>query len=121
MFNFTADPLKPDIQIQNKEHIFHPNEGKDFAISYNVSYATSKITWWRSKSGEAYELITQCLASGKCDVYRGKENITNTNFKIKNVQFPQDNFFYKCDASNDYGNDSETFQLEVYGNVNMLY
>ena len=103
--------MKPDIQIRNEKNNFYPNEGKDFSLSYKVpSYPESVIKWWRSKDGIEYELITG----------RGKENITNTSFEIKDLKFPQDNFFYKCNASNQYGNDSETFQLEVYGNLNNL-
>jgi hypothetical protein len=85
------------------------------------SYPASDITWWRSKDGKEYELITQCLASKKCEDHGGKEFITESSFKIEDLKFPQDNFFYKCNASNDYGKDSETFQLEVYGNLSNLY
>ncbi|CAB3997544.1 vascular endothelial growth factor receptor 2-like [Paramuricea clavata] len=108
-------PLKPDIQILNEENNFHPKEGKGFSLSYNVSsYPVSDIKWWRSEDGKEYELITQCLATKTCEVHGGKENITKTSFEIDDLRFPQDNFFYKCNASNDYGKDSETFQLEVY-------
>ena len=122
ILNFTTDPLKSDIQMLNQQNNFHPNEGKGFSLSYAVSsYPASNIKWWRSKDGKEYQLITQCLASKKCEVHGGKENITKKSFEIKDLKFPQDNFFYKCDARNDYGNDSETFQLDVYGNVHMLF
>ncbi|CAB3994903.1 Fibroblast growth factor receptor 2 [Paramuricea clavata] len=110
-------PLEPDIQILNEQNNFHPNEGKGFSLSYHVlSYPDSDITWWRSKDGKEYELITQCLATNKCvkKDHGGKENITKTSFEIEDLRFPKDNFFYKCNASNDSGNDSESFQLEVY-------
>ena len=114
--------MKPDIQIRNEESNFHPNEGKGFSLSYNVSSnPASDITWWRSKDGKEYEFITQCLKTKMCEVHGGKENITKTSFEIEDLRFPQDNFFYKCNASNDYGNDLESFQLDVYGNLNMLY
>jgi hypothetical protein len=85
------------------------------------SNPASDITWWRSKDGKEYEFITQCLETKTCKDHGGKENIKNTSFEIEDLRFPQDNFFYKCNASNAYGNDSETFQLDVYGNLNMLY
>ena len=116
--------MKPDIQILNEQNNFHPNEGKGFSLLYNVSsYPASDIKWWRSEDGKEYDLITQCLATKMCEVHGGKENITKTSFEIEDLRFPQDNFFYKCNASNGYGKDSETFQLEVYGNLdlNMLY
>ena len=122
IFNFTLAPSKPNIQILNEQNSFHPNEGKRFSLSYDVSsYPASDITWWRSKDGKEYEFITQCLKTKMCEVHGGKENITKTSFEIEDLRFPKDNFFYKCNASNDYGKDSETFQLEVYGNLNMLY
>ena len=122
IFNFTLAPSKPNIQILNEQNSFHPNEGKRFSLSYKVSsYPASDITWWRSKDGKEYEFITQCLATKKCEFHGGKENISESSFEIEDLTFPQDNFFYKCNASNDYGKESETFQLEVYGNLNMLY
>jgi hypothetical protein len=118
IFNFTAAPLKPDIQILNEQSNFHPNEGKGFSLLYNVSsYPASDIKWWRSEDGKVYDLITQCLASKKCEVHGGKENITKTSFEIKDLKFPNDNLLYKCNTSNDYGNDSKTFQLNVYGRL----
>ena len=122
IFNFTAVPFKPDIQMLNEQNNFYRNEAKGFSLSYNVSsYPGSDIKWWRSKDGKEYEFITQCLVPEKCEDHGGKENITKTSFEIEDLRFPQDNFSYKCNASNDSGNDSETFKLEVYGNLNMLY
>jgi hypothetical protein len=122
IFNFFAVPFKPNIQILNEQNNFHPNEGKGFSVLYDVSAnPASDIKWWRSKDGKEYELITKCLASKKCEDHGGKENITKKSFEIKDLKFPQDNFFYKCNASNYYGKESETFQFEVYGNLNNLY
>ena len=109
------EPLSPKIQIDNELVHFKPEQGKDFLLSYNVSsYPASYIKWWKSKDGIYYELITRCSPSEKCEKHLRKENISKTNFEIKDLKYPEDNFFYKCNAFNKYGNASKTFQVEVY-------
>ena len=89
---------------------FRPHQGENFSFTYSVtSYPESDIKWWRSKNNRTYELIT------KSENPPAKETITKTSFEIKNLKYPDDDFFYKCNASNDYGNDSKLFHLEVYG------
>lgn len=75
----------------------------------------SNITWWRSKDGIKYQLITRCLATQSCDQHEGKESITRTNFRIRGIAFPQDNLFYKLNTTNDQGMDSRAFQVQVLG------
>ena len=97
---------------------FHVNEGQDFSLLYNVtSYPDSKhITWSRSRDGGEYVDIGHCSQDG-CESTVPKINFTKNSFEIKNLQFPEDNdFHYKCSASNGYGNDSKVFRLLVYGN-----
>ena len=83
-----------------------------------MSYPGSKkIIWSKSHDGVKYVRIGGCFEDG-CKSTVSKINITNTNFEIKNLQFPEDNdFYYNCNASNDYGNDSKVFRLLVYGNA----
>ena len=52
-----------------------------------------------------------------CSDYKGKENISKTSFEIKDLKYPDDNYYYQCNASNDYGDDLKTFRLQVYGNL----
>ncbi len=94
-------------------------EMNNFTLSYNVSsHPPSDITWWSSKDGVRYQLITRCLASAQnCETHKGKENITKTSFEIKDIRFPEDRFFYKLNAKNDKGNDSKTFQIQALGKV----
>ena len=121
LFHFTLAPLSPKIQIDNELVHFKPEQGKDFLLSYNVSsYPASHIKWWRSKDGIYYELITRCLPTEKCEKHLGKENISKTSFEIKDLKYPEDNFFYKCNAFNKYGNASKIFQLEVCGSSIIL-
>ena len=96
-----------------------PNQGQDFSRSYNVSsYPASHIKWWRSKDRDRpYELIAECPPSKECTKHLGEQNITKTSFEIKDLKFPDDEFLYKCNASNTYGKDSKIFELEVYGNL----
>ena len=109
--------FKPRINVLNYKRLFAVNENEHLTLSYNVSsYPASNITWWRSKLGKKYELITRCLASSQnCDLvkYGNKENITKTSFTIKDVRFPEDSFFYRLNARNIMGNDSKTFQIQV--------
>jgi hypothetical protein len=107
----------------NKDN-FQVVQGNDFSLPYNVtSYpANSDIQWWRSKDGEKYELIAECSPkSEKCKKHSGKENISNTSLEIKDLKFPQDEYFYKINASNKHGNDSKTFELKVYGKFSFCY
>ena len=122
MVFFNLDPLTP--KIYGIELVNHQlNQGQDFSLLYNVSsYPSSHIKWERSKDGIHYELIAECLPSQKCVKRTSmmkvrKENISKTSFEIKDLKFPDDEFFYKCVASNNYGKDSNTFQLKVYGNL----
>ena len=123
--------MKPNIQI-DEEVNYQTEQGKDFLLPYNVtSYPASRIQWWRSKDGEHYEFITQCPPRPEryeliprclprlemCEEHSGKEKISNTSFEIKDLKYPQDEFFYMCNASNKYGNASKVFKLEVYGNT----
>ena len=118
---FNVDPSNPkiDIEVVNLQ----PNQGKNFSLRYNVlSYPASHIKWWRSKDGIHYELIAHCPPSQMCVKQTSmmkvrKENISKTSFEIRDLKFPDDEFFYKCNASNTYGNDSKIFRLEVYGNL----
>ena len=100
---------------------FHVNEGQDFSLLYNVtSYPDSKkIIWSRSRDGLKYVRIGGCSEDGcESTVSVRKIHITHTSFEIKNLQFPEDNdFYYNCNASNGYGNDSKVFRLLVYGNA----
>ena len=117
LFFFNVEP-EIDIKLFN----LRPNQGKDFSISYDVqSYPPSRIKWWRSKKESPYELIAECPPSGDCVKIFGKEIISKKSFEIKKLKFPDDEFFYKCNASNKYGNDSKEFQLEVYGNFLRLF
>ena len=103
--------------MNNEQVNLQPEQGKIFLLSYNMSsYPASHVKWWRSKNGIHYELIAECPPSEECKTHLGEQNITKTSFEKKDLKFPQDEFFYKCNASNKYGNDSKTFQLEVYGN-----
>ncbi len=114
--------MKPEIQFQSEQIYFHPMEGEDFSLPYTVlSYPASDIDWQRSKDGKQYELMTRCLALQKCGKHVGKENISKTSFEIKDLKYPQDNYVYQLKAVNNYGNDSKTFHLEVYGNLNNVY
>lgn len=61
--------------------------------------------------------MAKCSSSRSCETNEKNINITKNRFKIENLQFPLHNLFYKCNASNYYGNDSKTFQLQVYGNL----
>ena len=119
---FNVDQFKPRINVLNYKRLFAVDEKEHFTLSYNVSsYPAPNITWWRSKMGEKYELITRCLASSQnCDLVKhgNKENITKTSFTIKDVRFPEDSFFYRLNARNDMGNDSKTFQIQVLGKTN---
>ena len=117
--NFDIAPRVPKIEIQGAGHNFHPMAGEDFSLSYNVtSYPDSDIKWSRSRDGIKYLHIASCSLKDGCEKSEEnlKENITSTRFEIKNLEFPKDNdYYYKCNASNDYGNDSKVFQLHVYG------
>ena len=123
VLNFDIAPQVPKIEIQSEGHNFHPLEGEDFSLSYNVtSYPDSDIEWSRSRDGVKYENIATCSLKGGCNKNKEindlKEDITNTSFEIKDLKFPQDNgYYYKCNASNGYGDDSKVFQLQVYGNA----
>ena len=119
LFFFNVGPLKPEIRLDIETTNRRQNQGEKFSLTYNVqSYPASHIKWWRSKKESPYELIAQCLPSRDCQKIQnfGKEIISKTSFKIEDLKFPGDEFFYKCNASNEYGNDSKEFQLEVYGN-----
>ena len=105
--------------MKSKDNNYHPKAGQDFWLLYNVtSYPDSDIDWWKSKDGVKYDFLTSCPAKGeRCKKSEEIiENITTTRFEIKNVEFPQDNNYYKCNASNGYGNYSRVFYLQVYGN-----
>ena len=65
--------------------------------------------------------MTWCLAFQKCSKHVGKENISKTSFEIKDLKYPQNNYVYQLNAVNNYGSDSKTFRLEVYGNLNNVY
>ena len=125
------DPIRPQIQIDEKVD-FKPELGSDFLLSYNVtSYPASLIQWWKSEDGKHYQFITQCPPRQEnnesitrcsprlemCDDHPGKQKISNTSFEIKDLKYPEDDLFYMCNASNEYGNDSKVFELKVYGNV----
>ena len=119
MFNSNIDERKPKIEMKSKDNNYHPIAGEDFWLLYNVtSYPDSDIYWWRSRDGKKYDLLTRCFARSKiCKKNEGiKENITSTSFEIKNLKFPEDDAYYKCNASNAYGNFSEVFHLQIYGN-----
>ena len=126
LFNFNIAPQIPKIEIQSKGKNFHLLVGGDFSLSYNVtSYPVSRIEWSRSRDGVKYVNIVTCSAQKEgCKKSENdlKEDITNTSFEIKNLEFPQDNgYYYKCNASNEYGSDSKVFQLQVYGNANVSH
>ena len=100
-------------------------QGNNFLLSYNVSSnPVSHLKWWRSKNGISYELIGQCSpksCNGRCEQKPGKEYISNTSFEIKDLKYPEDEYVYKCNASNTYGNDSKKFELKIYGNYNIIH
>ena len=80
------------------------------------SYPASNIKWWRSKDRDGpYELIAECPPSEECKKHLGEQNITKTSFEIKDLKYPDHEFFYKCNASNQEGKASKNFLLEVYG------
>ncbi len=125
LFTFTVDPQKPEIHIVNETSNYYIMEGKDFSLPYNVIYYPDlNLEWRRSKDDTEYELIYNCshklTATQICKDHEGKENISKTSFEVKGLKYPQDNYYYQCYASNKHGNDSTTFRLQVYGNLNML-
>ena len=104
--------------IDDLRAVFNQKNGETFLLSYNVSsYPSSDVYWWKSKDGMSWTNIAKCFPSGNCEGYEENTNITNESFQIKELSFPQNSLFYKCNASNAYGNDSKIFQLQVYGNV----
>ena len=113
--------------MQNEDDNFYPMAGEDFSLSYNfTAYPDSNIEWWRSRNGTKYVHIASCSTKEvvACDEVKSdedlKEDITRTRFDIKNLKFPKDDgYYYKCNASNEYGNDSKVFQLHVYGEGNV--
>ena len=118
---FYVDRFTPKIHVLNYNPVFVGKETEKFSLSYNVSSHTAcNNTWWRSKDGLKYQLITRCLVHAqRCEKSdKGNENITKTSFEIKDLKFPQDNLFYKLVAANDKGNDSKTFQIQVLGKAN---
>ena len=116
------DSFKPIIHILNYEHVISRKETEDISLSYNVSaHPAFDMDWWKSIDGANYELITPCSVktSQSCKETPGTENITKTSFSLKGVQYPKDNaVFYKLNASNNKGNDSKTFQVQVLGEGN---
>ena len=127
VLNFYIAPQVPKIEIQSEGRKFYPLAGEDFSLSYNVtSYPDSDIEWSRSRDGVKYVNIAKCSLKGGCNKNKEindlKEDIASTSFEIKNLEFPQDNgYYYKCNASNEYGSDSKVFQLQVYGNANVSH
>ncbi|XP_028411440.1 hemicentin-1-like [Dendronephthya gigantea] len=108
-------PQASVVRIDDARTVFRQKKGETFSLSYEVlSYPASDIYWWKSEDGEMWEVIAQCLPLGSCEVYEANHNITKKSFKIKDLEFPQHNLFYKCNASNAYGNDSKMFQLQVH-------
>ena len=107
--------------MQHKDGNFYPMAGEDFSLSYNfTAYPDSNIEWWRSRDGIKYVHIASCFPKEVVGCKKSnedlKEDITSTRFEIRNLKFPQDNgYYYKCNASNEYGNDSKVFRLHVYG------
>ena len=110
--------------MASERNNFHPMAGQNFSLSYTVtSYPDSDIKWWRSRDGMEYVHIASCSPK-EVGCEKSKEindptpDITNSSFEIKNLEFPQDSgYYYKCNASNDRGNDSKGFHFQVYGNV----
>lgn len=126
--NNTA-PQKPKIELESEKSTFYPLAGHEFSLSYNVtSKPDSNIEWWRSKDGVEYQRYAS-FAAGKYDEKyemiscnnKIKGYVTRTRFKIDNLRFPGDNFYYKCNASSNYGSDSKVFQLQIYGNVIKIF
>ena len=99
-------------------------QGDNFFLLYNVpSYPVSHVQWWRSKDGVHYESIGKCppdWCKERCEKKFGKVNISDISFEIKDLKYPEDEYFYKCNASNAYGNDSKEFKLKIYGNYNLF-
>ena len=118
--------FKPTIHAKKSEEMFPVHQGEDFSYPYNVSsYPKSDIEWLRSKNGMKYELIARCSREFQsCENYGNNKNIniTRTSFGLKNLKFPQDDpIYYKCNASNELGNDSITFKIQVYGKMIFLF
>ena len=118
---FHTAPLKPRFKMQKEDDDFYPMAEEDFSLSYNfTAYPDTNIEWWRSRSGTKYVHIASCSTKGVVGCKKSdedlKEDITSTRFEIKNLRFPKDHgYYYKCNASNKYGNDSKVFRLHVYG------
>ena len=64
--------------------------------------------------------MAKCSSSKSCKGGENNVNITKESFIIMNVEFPGHNLSYKINASNDYGNDSKAFELQVFGNLKWL-
>ncbi|XP_028411444.1 fibroblast growth factor receptor 3-like [Dendronephthya gigantea] len=106
-------PKAPDIRIKDLRPVFHKNERETFVLLYNVSsHPPSDIYWWKSRDKITWEKM--CSSSEICEQDEKNTNITTNGFKIEDLEFPKNNLFYKCNASNKYGNDSKSFQLLVY-------
>ena len=110
------DLLKPEIHWNNDNENIQREKGEDFLLSYNVqSYPASNIKWWRSKDRDGpYKLIAECPPTKECKKHLGEQTITKTSFEIKDLKYPDHQFFYKCNASNQVGKASKRFRLEVY-------
>ena len=115
----------PKIELASAENNFIGTAGQNFSLSYNVtSYPESDINWWRSKDGVIYTHYASFTRGKNEKVHKSiickelKEYVTKTKFEINHLKFPEDNNqHFKCNASNDVGNDSKGFHFQVYGNL----
>ena len=111
--------------MQNEDVNFYPLAGADFSLSYNfTAYPETNIEWWRLRDGIKYVHMASCPTKGVVGCNKSdevlKEDITSTRFEIKNLRFPEDHgYYYKSNASNEYGSDSKVFRLHVYGKGNV--
>lgn len=115
---------KPTIELASEENSFRPMAGQNFSLSYNVtSYPDSDIYWWKSKDGINYQHFASFTTRGNEEIHKSvickelKEYVTKTRFEINHLKFPEDNQYFKCNASNDFGNHTQIFRLQVYGNL----